>query len=336
LILVQKVSLLVLALFLNSCSLESFIALGEVDKVQVVKQNASCSQYRAYFTRTRLKPIKKNQKYLYFYNKKKRDFAVLLHPFNRYILYSFYHPKSSHIVLDTRKHMPYWRIRKKLRKLGYVLSSPHAVAATSKVGLRKYKGIKTLLIEITDYSALQKKYQKAIRSYKADTILELETELPQTFIHHFFKRYLKKASTNKQKEQLNLIADKLHLKTKKIIKHDNSEEKRVQKALAKEVPEEVKPLSAIPKSAPFEYYATKASYTELEKYLNNSNTKNIITPNQYTQLEQRYIILKDEKILKHGSLETLISEYKMNKNPKYKQRILELMKTVQSQSRPFG
>jgi len=34
-------------------------------------------------------------------------------------------------------------------------------------------------------------------------------------------------------------------------------------------------------------------------------------------------------MLKDGSLEELISSYKTNKNPKYKKRILELMKEAQ-------
>jgi hypothetical protein len=253
---------------LNSCSLENIIALGEVDKVQIVKKNTSYAQYRAYFTRTQLKPIKKNQKYLYFYNKKKKDLAVLLHRNNQYILYSLYHPKAPHQTFYAHKHTHYRDIKKLLRKQGYLLSSPHAVGATSKVGLRKYKGIKTLLIEIKDYSTLQKKYKKAIRSYDASSILKLKSKPPHILIANYFKTYQKKASTDEQKKQLRLIANKLHLHSPKI--QHNYEKNKIQ---------------------------------------------NVLT--------------NDEQILKESSLEELIAHYKTNKNPKYKQRILELMKEAQ-------
>ena len=237
--------------------MESIIALGEVDKVQVVKKNASYAQYRAYFTRTQLKPIKENQKYLYFYNKKKKDLAVLLHRYDHYILYSLYHPEAPHMTFKAQKHTRYSHIKKALQKQGYLLSSPHTVGATSKVGLRKYKGIKTLLIEIKDYSALQEKYKKAIRSYDASSILKIKTKLPHVLIDNYFKTYQKKASTDEEKEQLNLIADKLQLHTE-TKRSDTDEEDKVQEALAKEVPEALAPLSDIPENAPFDYYAQEA------------------------------------------------------------------------------
>jgi len=326
----QKALLLSLLFLLNSCSLDSLIALGEVDKVQVVKKNSSYAQYRAYFTRTQLKPIKNNQKYLYFYNKEKKDLAVLLHRYDNYILYSLYHPEAPHMSFKAQKHAPYTHIQKALKKQGYLLSSPHAVGATSKVGLRKYKGIKTLLIEIKDYSALQEKYQKAIRSYDASNIAKIKTQLPHVLIDNYFKTYQKKASSKEEREQLDLIADKLHLNTAESKNNTTKEEEiKVQEALAKEMPEEVAPLSKIPENASFDYYAQEASFHELETYLDNNKAKDNLTFNQYTQLTQRCTALKDEKMLKDGSLKELISSYKTSKNPRYKKRILELMKEAQ-------
>ncbi|MBA1420467.1 MAG: hypothetical protein FAF03_06315 [Epsilonproteobacteria bacterium] len=229
-----------------------------------------------------------------------------------------------------QKHAPYTHIQKALKKQGYLLSSPHAVGATSKVGLRKYKGIKTLLIEIKDYSALQEKYQKAIRTYDASSIVKIKTQLPHVLIDNYFKTYQKKASSEEEREQLDLIADKLHLHTPEGKNNDAQEEEiKVQEALAKEIPEETISPSVIPENASFDYYAQEASYHELESYLNDNKTKNSLTFNQYTQLTQRYTTLKDEKMLKDGSLEELISSYKTNKNPRYKKRILELMKEAQ-------
>ena len=320
----QKTLLLLFFFLLNGCSLNSILALGEVDKVQIVKQNTYFSHYRAYFTRSRLKPIKKNQKYLYFYNKKKKDLALLLHRSNKYYLYSLYHPKGRKITINTHKKTRYRDIVRALRRQGYFVSSPRAVGAISKVALRRYKGIKTLFVEIKDYRTLQIKYRTAIRTYDASKIEHIKTRLPRTLIANYFNTYRKRATTSIQKEQLERIANKLHL-NKPEIKQVIQEEEEVQAVLAKEIPEPI----LVEEPSPFSYYAQEASYYELNNYLTDSTSKDNLSFNQYTQLNKRHAQLKEAKILKEGSLEKLISLYKTNKNPKYKSRILELMKEAQ-------
>jgi hypothetical protein len=327
----QKTLLLLFFFLLNGCSLNSILALGEVDKVQLVKKNTYLSHYRAYFTRTQLKPIKKNQKYLYFYNKKKKDLALLLHSHDKYYLYSLYHPAIGKITINTHKRTSYKDIVRTLKRQGYLASSPHAVGATSKVALRRYKGIKTLLVEIKDYSTLQTKYQTAIKTYDASKVKNIKTLLPHVLIANYFNTYQKQATTSIQKEQLERIANKLHLNTPEIkqvkqeIKQVMQEEEAVQAVLAKEVPEPI----IIDEPSSFDYYAQEASYYELDNYLTDSASKDKLSFNQYTQLNKRHAQLKEAKILKEGSLEELISLYKTNKNPKYKSRILELMKEAQ-------
>jgi len=322
----KKALLLSLFLLLNGCSFESILALGEVDKVQVVSKNSSVSHYRAYFTRTQLKPIKNKQKYLYFYNKKKKDLAILLHRYDTYYLYSLYHPKQSKMVINTNKKTRYSNIKKALKYKGYRETTPFSVAATSKVALRRYKGIKTLLVEIKDYSALQAKYRTAIKIYNADKVKNLKTKLPSSFIASYYKKYAQQASTEEQQKALQIIATKLHLDQPETSTID--EEKKVQEALAKEIPEEIEE-PVIQTSIPFDYYALEASYHELDTYLSKKETRDALSFNQYTQLKQRHTKLQEEQILKEGSLEELISLYKTNKNPKYKKRILELMKKAQ-------
>lgn len=321
----QKTLLLLFFFLLNGCSLNSILALGEVDKVQIVKQNTYLTHYRAYFTRSQLKPIKKNKKYLYFYNKKKKDLALLLHRSNKYYLYSLYHPNMGKITINSYKKTRYSDIVKALKRKGYFASSPHAVGATSKVALRRYKGIKTLLVDIKDYRTLQEKYQRAIRTYNASKIEKIKTLLPHVLIANYFKMYNKQATTSIQKEHLKRIANKLHL-NKPEIKEVIQEEEEVQAVLAKEIPE---PILVEAAPAPFDYYAQEASYYELDSYLTDSASKDKLSFNQYTQLNKRHAQLKEAKILKEGSLEELISLYKTNKNPKYKSRILELMKEAQ-------
>ncbi len=331
----KKALLLSLFLLLNGCSLNSPTALGEVDKVQVVSKNSSVSHYRAYFIRTQLKPIRDNQKYLYFYNKEKKDLAILLHKNDYYILYSLFHPEASKITIRAHKKTRYSAIEKVLEKQGYHPSSPQDAGATSLVALRLYKEIKTLLVEVKDYSALQVKYQKAIKSYNAASIQHIKTKLPHSLIAGYYDRYYKKAKSDEARVQLKIIAKKLQLDSHEEMQSNEE----VKAALAQEIPQESK-VPEEPKeqedtedakvpALSFTYYAKRAPYDELDSYLAESTTKSTLSFNQYAQLKQRHTILKEEKLLNEGSLEELISTYKVNKKPSYKKRILELMKEVQ-------
>ena len=325
----KKALLVSLFLLLNGCSLDSLTASGEVDKVQVVKKNASVSHYRAYFIRTQLKPIRNNQKYLYFYNKKKKDLAILLHKNDYYILYSLFHPEASKITIRAHKKTRYSAIEKVLEKQGYHPSSPQDAGATSLVALRLYKEIKTLLVEVKDYSALQVKYQKAIKTYNAASIQHIKTKLPHSLIAGYYDRYYKQAKSDEARVQLKIIAKKLQLESPEEMQSNEE----VKAALAQEIPEEPKeqkePEDPKVSTLSFTYYAKKASYDELDSYLIQSTTKESLSFNQFTQLKQRHATLKEEKLLHEGSLEELISAYKVTKKPSYKKRILELMKEVQ-------
>jgi len=148
-----------------------------------------------------------------------------------------------------------------------------------------------------------------------------------------------------QKNALNTIAKKLKLHITQ--KEPQIQEKNIEAILAKETPIEEpttaqkpiiqkKNIEAIlaketPKEEPnpFEYFSSQASCEELNVYLSNKETKDNLSFNQYIHLKKRYLKLKEEKMLKNASLQTLITYYKTNKNPKIKKRILELMKKVQ-------
>ena len=321
----KKALLLALFFLLNGCSYESLLALGEVDKVEVVKKNASVSHYRAYFTRTQLKPIKNRQKYLYFFNKQEKDLAILLHRYDDYYLYSIYHPKQQTVLINSSKKTSFNKIKRILHKKGYTPIIPTHIAATTKVALRRYKGIKTLLVEVHDYSRLQAKYKNAIQNYDANKIKNLKTKLPHRLISSYYNIYLQKTKQTDKLAQLQIIAKKLRLHdVQKAHTNALNEEKKVQDALAQEIPEILKV-----KAPSFNYYANESSFDELHAYLNDTKSKDALSFNQYTQLKQRHNRLNEAKILKEGSLEELISIYKTNKNPKYKQRILLLMKEAQ-------
>ncbi len=325
----KKALLLSLLLLLHGCSFESILALGEVDKVEVVKKNASLSHYRAYFTRSNLQPITKKRKYLYFYNHKKRDLAILLHRYGNYYLYSLYHPEQQTLTIYGKPNLHYAHVKKILRKKGYYPSYPAKVGATSKVALRRYKGIKTLLVEVRDYSRLLAKYKEAIKTYNPEKIKHLQTKLPHSLIAPYYYSYYRQTTDPASLEALHIIAQRLGLETDKEEQSETEKltqervEHQVQTALAKEIPE---PISSIP----FSYYANEASLHEIESYLAKQKTKDELSFNQYTILKKRQAKLREKELLKKGSLEELITIYKKNKDPRYKKRILQLMKEAQS------
>ena len=352
----QKVLLLLFFFLLNGCSLNSLLALGEVDKSQVVKHTPYVKHYRAYFTRNNLQPIIRGKKYLYFYNAKQKDLSILLKRRNQYILYSLYHPNKKADILYTSS---YRKIIIRLKHKGYHLASPSSIGAVSHVALRRYKGIKTILIEIKDYSRLQNVYKKAIKNYNARKVKHIRTSLPKRLISSYYKHYSKRAKTVHQQEQIQIIGRKLKLVSKASLKMTQKKPKpskkttlskkikksqKIEKKVAspqikqniipveKEV-EEVKVVEVLeePKEIkkPYMYYLHNASYYELNSYLTSGEARNELTYNQYNNLKKRRSTLKEEQLLKNGSLEALIAAYKKNKDPRYKTKILSLMKKVQ-------
>jgi len=313
----QKALLVLFFFLLNGCSLDSLLALREVDKSQVVKSSSYVKFYRAYLTRTHLKPFKNGKKYLYFYNKKAKDLSILVHRKNQYILYSLYHPTKDAVVFKTNHKTNYTHIATLLKRKHYVPTTCAKIACTSHVALRRYKGIKTLLIEVKDYSRLQNLYKKAIRNYRAKTIQSTSIKLPKVFIYSYFKTYEKRARTQKQLDQLHIIAAKLKLNATQKVKKEAIKDIDI----ASEAPKEL--------SLPYSYYTNDASYDDLNDYLSSTRTKEYLSDTHYNTLVKRRETLKEEELLQHGSLETLIAAYKQNKDPRYKNRILSLMKKAQ-------
>ncbi len=112
-----------------------------------------------------------------------------------------------------------------------------------------------------------------------------------------------------------------HLKPKKTNKEkkENIQDEPIQKE------------NFIPDTAekPYSYYLKEASLDELLAYMSQRHTRNVLSYHQYTMLKRRKKLLTKEKLFNEGSLEELISAYKINKDPKYKKRILTLMKNTQ-------
>ncbi len=338
----QKILLLLLFFFLSGCN--SPFLVGEVDKVYVVKHDSYVKYNRAYFTRTNLKPMQNGKKYLYLYRAKGKDLAILLHRKNKYQLYSLTYPDKNVMVFKTNNKTKDRTVLKNLKRKGYRPVSPATVGYTSRVSMQRYKGLKTLSVEVADYSRLQNIYKKAIRTYNAQTIKHIKTKLPKELVFSYYKQYHKRAKTQKQLKQLQIIARKLQLNsaraavqttkedlkesTEEIIIEETVEEKTVEEKIVEEkIPEKVKVSKAIEKPTevikPYSYYLESASYYELNTYLSKSETRDQLTYNQYNTLKEKQ---KEEKLLQDGSLEEVIAAYKKNKDPRYKAKSMLLMK----------
>ncbi len=293
----RTVVLFFFLVLLSGCSLNRLFAPGEINKVTVVEYTPYMKHHRAYFTRTELETIKEDQKYLYLYDKKKKHVGLLLHPKNDYILYNLTKPEQPALTLHVTPKTTYTHVLKTFRRKGFTpVDSLTDVGVIVSVAPRRYKGIKTLLVDVQDYSSLQDLYKKAIRTYNANGIKDIQTKLPKQLVYEYYRRYEKRARTRRQLAQLQIIAQKLQIKTQEEI---------------------------------YTYYLKEADQDALTAYLSQKETRSSLSSRQYRLLKKRKKFLQEEKLFNEGSLEDLIAAYKKNKKPKYKERILSLIKEQQ-------
>jgi hypothetical protein len=299
----KKFVLLAALFLLNGCALNQLFLSDEIDRVNIVKYTPYVKEHKAYFTRTQLKPVWGGKKYLFVYSPKKEDLSILLRKGNTYLLYSFTRPntKVRKFTASSGKSLRYalrkagYSPVKDLTKLGFVIHT----------GLRRYKNVKTLMVDVKDYRPLKKRYEEAIRTYDAGKVSGIDTYLPKKMISNYFTKYLNRAQTPEQKEALHKIASKLKL------------------GIRKEVDEttQIEPL--------FPYYLHHASIEEIDKYLKDPKTKETLSDGEYKLLEHRLNTLQKKRLLEEGSLETLIAEYKKNQDPEFKKHILTRIKQLQ-------
>ena len=317
----RKILIILFIFFISGCSIDGLVVWGEINKVQVVKRSTYVKHYRAYFQRTHLRPVRHGKKYLYFYNSRTKDLAILLHPKNKYLLYSFSQPNLV-IKIRSNKKNGYRHMMKVLKRKGYRVASPHSVGYTASVSLRRYKKVKTLFVEVKDYQHLLHLYKKAIRTYNAKGIRKIRTRLPKSLIEGYYKKYKAQATTETQRKQLEIIASKLHMNTSTEREEETSHtgETAVSPAIDN-TEDNTKRL--------YDYYLNKASYYELNNYLSTAEAKNTLTPSQYKILNNRNTTLAEKKLLQDGSLEELITAYKKNRDPRYKSLIMERIEEIQ-------
>jgi hypothetical protein len=194
-----------------------------------------------------------------------------------------------------------------LHKLGYIVST----------GLRRYKGVKTLMIDVKDYSRLKARYLKAIDTYNADMVHSIKEKLPSSFVKaHLLSRY-RQAQTDSQRTALLQIAKKLGI--------------HIPNTSSSPQEEENKPQTTSGKS--YYYYLYFAPTKELKAYIEKGKADGTLTTKKQRELEARLWELRKNMLLENGSLDALIAAYKEHKDPALKQRIMELLKAQQEGNR---
>ena len=345
--LLRHILLLVILFLMHGCTVNRLFLSDEVDKVNVVKYSTYVKHHRAYFTRSNLKPVVKHRKYLFLYNSKKQDLALLLHRNNHYLLYSFTKPESPVMKLAEVRHLSDRKILRSFANAGYRVVSPLRVGFDTKAGLRRYKGVKTLMIEVKDYRKLKKIYEDAIKHYRATKVLHIRTPLPAKFVRPYLIYYAKRAKNDAQRTQLHLIAKKLHIalpypksstEKKKTTPKPKNRTKTPPASTPEPEPVETDPEETLPyteapepERKPYVYYLHQASLYELSNYLDDPKSRSELGYGRYRLLQRRLRKLKEAQLLQEGSLETLIATYKKNKDPRFKARILELLKKKQEE-----
>ena len=366
----QKIIVFLVLIFLHGCSFNNPFSHREIDKVTVVKYTPHMKHHRAFLSRSNLKILKNGKKYLYLYHKRYNDLAVLVKRNNTFLLYTLSNPKQDIYSLHVRQNKNYNYALKHFKKMGYrTLTSTSKKGFLLTVSRKRYKGVKTLLFDIKDYTHLLKLYKKSIRTYNANRIRNIKTTLPKSLILPYYKYYEKKARYKKQHQQLNIIANKLKIKgfksakettqvsgtkiqdseenTKEAIKkqiesswYDFNSGETKEEVINEVVPpkEETKEIvtleeKQIPQKKkallPYGYYLNQASEPELRNYLLKETSKQSLSASKYLALQQRKRRIEEKRLLKEGTLDELISAYKRNNKPEFKQRILSLMKEKQ-------
>ncbi|MCF6205856.1 MAG: hypothetical protein L3J47_03020 [Sulfurovum sp.] len=148
----KKIMILSVLLLMQGCSLNQLFLGNEIDTVHTVRHTSKVKEYRAYFSRENLKPVLHGKKYLFLsHTKYPHSLWVLLHRKDRFLLYNMTASRQSPKIFT---HTSVKKLLRKLVKNGYrQVPHPQKIGFVVHTGLRKYKGIKTIMIEVKRYTS---------------------------------------------------------------------------------------------------------------------------------------------------------------------------------------
>jgi len=95
-------------------------------------------------------------------------------------------------------------------------------------------------------------------------------------------------------------------------------------------PHNVHRIRPLPKT--YLYYLHSASLPELRHYLDSGKAAEDLPLEKYILLRERRKGMEEDALLQYGTLKELINAYEKNKDPRFKRRILELMKEKEKEA----
>jgi len=300
----RYLGIVLMALVIEGCQTPPLWTSSELNTFQVVSYGYDVRHYRAYFTRADLSLLPNKKRTMFFEHTKHHTLAVLLRRRNRYELYDMSDPSHPKIRFETPKPLSLSALYRRLRRYGYRPANLQKLGIQVAIAPRRYRGVKTWMIEIEDFSRLKKRYLKAIKLGQSALVRRLKP-IPAVLIAPELRAAFIAARTPKKRKALIRIARRLRIN----------------------LPETSHPAQTSQSSSPhrFEYYLKRASESELRKILNTSTEKTKINSVQRRALRQRLHQLERDRLLKKGSLDELIDAYRREKDPLLKRRIMELL-----------
>ncbi|MCF6207724.1 MAG: hypothetical protein L3J47_12685 [Sulfurovum sp.] len=195
----KKLLLLSALLLFQGCSFNQLFLSDEIDSVNIVKYTPKVKEHRAYFTREGLRPVLRKQKYLFVFRPKEKHLYVLLHKENRYLLYNLSVPNKQPITFTVSSEK---QLLRSLRKAGYMQpENLEALGFTVKTGLRRYKGVKTIMIDVKEHRPSKKK-EKTQNSTKQTVTNLQEPDTHSDLIEPLYPYYLHDATQKELSEYL--------------------------------------------------------------------------------------------------------------------------------------
>lgn len=363
---IKKLLVTLLLFSLQGCTWQNFfMQSAPFDRMTVVNYEGKVRHSRGYYRRDSLFKFKNNAYYQIFFNTKKRSLHLLLHKASGYFLYTISSSKAKAIYLGN-KYTSYKTIRKKLRKKGFrLLTHPYTKGYKLSHAFKKYQGVKTILISLSDYATLLAQYRHAISHYKYSLIEHSHPRLPNIMVKKLYNHYKSTTKTEQEKKAILQIGYKLGFEKKPTFTRVNTTQKsencthpkmaipqdstpniehkdEIEKKIIEDKQKEEKPEEdtvevcsdtqenkTLLEETDYHYYLHNASLDTLSTYLDKLSLQGYdksISQGQLHQLLARQSFLREQNLLEHGTLEALIKAYKQTKNKRYKEKILHLMK----------
>ena len=302
----RLIGLTMLVFLLGGCQIPDFTAAFKLNTFHIVSYGNDVRHYRAYFLRKNLTFLPNGRRTLLAVHTKTQSPAIVIRRKGYDEVYDM--ATYRHIAFREKasKHRTLRTLQRFLARRGYRIVNTRNFGVHLTTGPRKYRGYKTWLIDLKDYSRLKRRYLQALR-HNPCRLKQLKP-IPADLIKKELRLAVSKRLNVSDRTCLYESAKRLHIS----------------------LPSPQKKPTPDRQNPSFSYYISHASEKELRTLLHTKTYKTRFSTFQQRALRQRLRQLEHDRLLKHGSLEELFAAYKHNKDPRIKQRIMQLLEQRQS------